>query len=340
MKKKAGEGTMLEEIFDSVEDSVYVIDDEMKYVFANREHLERLSEDGKIPDPEEDYVLDKGLGDIHSEKEMEDLIEIFERVLEDRESVQKEYSFRSKEKWSLRTYNPLDSDRVVVFSKDITERKRAEKKTELLHSLIRHDVKNKIQISNGYHELLKEEIGDMEFSEEVREYVERAQEALCEAEDVINKVRTMHEAEGEEIRQRSLEYILRASFDRALMDNWDVEYRVQDEEIYAGEFLEEAFHNIIQNSVKHSGGERIRVSTEDMGDELLVSLEDDGRGIPCDEREKIFEEGYRNGENGGTGLGMYLVDNIVSAYSGRVEVGDSELGGARIEVYLKKAEKD
>ncbi|MFP4001865.1 MAG: ATP-binding protein, partial [Thermoplasmata archaeon] len=52
-----------------------------------------------------------------------------------------------------------------------------------------------------------------------------------------------------------------------------------------------------------------------------------------------FEKGYKYGESGGTGLGMYIVKEIVESYGGSVEVKDSELGGARFDVHMEKVQR-
>ncbi|MFW6142563.1 MAG: sensor histidine kinase, partial [Candidatus Saliniplasma sp.] len=68
----------------------------------------------------------------------------------------------------------------------------------------------------------------------------------------------------------------------------------------------------------------------------IVTVEDDGKGIADDIKEKIFERGFKKGENAGSGLGMYLVKEIVESYGGSIDVKDSELGGARFDVILKR----
>lgn len=68
-------------------------------------------------------------------------------------------------------------------------------------------------------------------------------------------------------------------------------------------------------------------------------MEDDGRGIPPTDKEKICERGYKRGEKAGSGLGMYLVRKIAESYNGEIRVNDSELGGLKFEVHLQKAGK-
>jgi signal transduction histidine kinase len=82
------------------------------------------------------------------------------------------------------------------------------------------------------------------------------------------------------------------------------------------------------------------VSTSTVEDRLAVlSVEDDGPGVPQDRREDIFDrfvrlEVSRDREHGGVGLGLAIVAEIVRAHGGRVRADDSPLGGARFVVEL------
>ena len=63
---------------------------------------------------------------------------------------------------------------------------------------------------------------------------------------------------------------------------------------------------------------------------MLFRSEDDGPGIPEDEREKILEQGYSTSEEG-SGLGLAIVRAIADAHGWSVTVTESEAGGARFE---------
>ena len=70
-----------------------------------------------------------------------------------------------------------------------------------------------------------------------------------------------------------------------------------------------------------------------------MHIDDDGAGIPEQERRRVFErfvrlDDARSRDAGGTGLGLAIVAEIVTAHGGVVTIGDSPLGGARIEVVL------
>ncbi|MFW6064919.1 MAG: sensor histidine kinase, partial [Candidatus Natronoplasma sp.] len=117
----------------------------------------------------------------------------------------------------------------------------------------------------------------------------------------------------------------------------DIEVQTSGCKVKGGTLLQEMISNLVENSIKHSDCDKIRIKSECEGDECIVTVEDDGKGISDEVKEKIFDRGFTKGENAGSGLGMYLVKEIVGSYGGRVEVKDSELGGARFDVRLKKS---
>ncbi len=111
-----------------------------------------------------------------------------------------------------------------------------------------------------------------------------------------------------------------------------------DCKVQGGSLLKEVFTNIIENCAYHSGGTTIRISGEITDDEVTCIIEDDGKGIPDDKKDTIFEKGYTTDKGRGTGLGMFLVKMLLEIYGGIIDVKDSDMGGTRFEVHLKRFE--
>jgi two-component system sensor histidine kinase KdpD len=105
--------------------------------------------------------------------------------------------------------------------------------------------------------------------------------------------------------------------------------------------MERVLANLIQNAIKYSPeGTPIGVSarTADSG-ELEFRVEDEGPGIPVEDRERIFEPFFRNttaeqSNVPGHGLGLAICQSIVLAHGGRMHVSDRPGGGARFSVFL------
>jgi signal transduction histidine kinase len=102
--------------------------------------------------------------------------------------------------------------------------------------------------------------------------------------------------------------------------------------------LDEMLGNVIENAAKYGGGS-VFVTVEDAGDFVEMLIEDDGRGIPEGERERLFDRGARlDTGKPGTGLGLAIVRDVVEIYGGTVRLEESEdLGGLLVRLRLPKA---
>ncbi|MEW6023547.1 MAG: ATP-binding protein [Pseudomonadota bacterium] len=102
--------------------------------------------------------------------------------------------------------------------------------------------------------------------------------------------------------------------------------------------LARALSNLLRNAQKYAGA-TIRLSAAREADKLVIAVEDDGPGIPEEERERIFEPFYRldrsrDRATGGFGLGLAIARKAVLLHGGNVTVDQSALGGARFTVTL------
>ncbi|HEX6666899.1 MAG TPA: ATP-binding protein [Solirubrobacterales bacterium] len=84
--------------------------------------------------------------------------------------------------------------------------------------------------------------------------------------------------------------------------------------------LERAFANLIENAVRHGGGNPVLVRSRTSGGRLLVRVVDQGPGIPEPERARLFEPFYRREGGGGSGLGLAIAKGFVEANGGEIEV--------------------
>lgn len=229
--------------------------------------------------------------------------------------------------------NPVKVTGVVV---DVTESKEAEEKTEFLHSLLKHDLRNKAQIIQLSLEMLEG------LTDEQREYVDRAIKTNEESVELIEKVRKLRSVEqGEKLEEVNLKSVVGEVVEEnkefASEKGIEIELDCHSNfQVWGRDLLKEVFTNLIGNAIKHSGGNKIKVSGAKSNEEVICIIEDDGKGIPDESKPNIFDKGFKTGSTAGTGLGTYMVKEIVKSYGGRVEVKDSELGGAKFQIYLRE----
>ena len=94
----------------------------------------------------------------------------------------------------------------------------------------------------------------------------------------------------------------------------------------------EVLGNLLENAFKFAESS-ISVTAGQGPGELLLSIEDDGPGIPAQQMEQVLRRGGRADQAlpvPGQGIGLAVVDEIVSLYHGSLEISASEIGGARL----------
>lgn len=99
-------------------------------------------------------------------------------------------------------------------------------------------------------------------------------------------------------------------------------------------------YNLLENAVKYSpGASEIEVVLSRNGERIYWEVADQGVGIPDKEKQQVFERFYRVGNEDtrktkGTGLGLYIVDQIIRAHEGKIEILDNQPSGSRFKITL------
>lgn len=102
--------------------------------------------------------------------------------------------------------------------------------------------------------------------------------------------------------------------------------------------LSQAVSNLLSNAIKYSlAGGRMAISACSEGDEVVITVADNGIGIPANDLGHLFERYYRGGNVSGvvgTGVGLYLVKIVVDLHKGSIEVESREGEGSRFIIRL------
>ena len=98
---------------------------------------------------------------------------------------------------------------------------------------------------------------------------------------------------------------------------------------------------LMDNACRYAGpGGRVRISALAQGNGVSMVVEDSGPGIPPEDRARLFDRFHRATQHGGgAGLGLAIGDSIVRSTGGRWKIGESPLGGARVEVCWRGAQQ-
>jgi len=219
--------------------------------------------------------------------------------------------------------------------RDITERKQAElelasanKKITLLTSITRHDISNKLTVAGSYHLLARRLSTDPRMSE----YMDREERAMDAIREQIAFTKVYEEIGTAAPAWQDVDAIIAQSGRHVDFGHISLAFSNSGLEIYANPMLEKVFYNLFDNAVKY-GGERItaiRVDSYRSGDDMVISVEDDGAGVSPGDKSRLFERGF--GKN--TGLGLFLSREILSITDIRIQETGKPGKGARFELVV------
>lgn len=237
----------------------------------------------------------------------------------------------------------------VVVLRDVTalqERKHAiEEQNErltLLNQIVRHDIRNDMSVVLGNAHLLESLVEDEEGRTRLETIVRNGEHAVELTETMRGLMQTMLE-DASDLEAVSLGAVLTREVDSVQTSDDECTLRISgdlpDVRVLADGALGTVFRNLLTNGIRHSAAETptVTVSARDEGDAVVVAIADDGPGIPPERREEIFGRGNKGLESPGTGIGLYLVETLVSGYDGEVWIEDNDPRGSVFLVRLPKA---
>ena len=226
----------------------------------------------------------------------------------------------------------LNAREVFIYSiRDITQNRLMEEalklaniKLNLLLGITRHDVLNKLSILVGYNELLLRKIQEPD----QLQMLETQRKAAYAIRSQIEFTREYENLGSVGLKWLSINDIVTRSYDHFLK-TIPLKCTVGTLEIYADPMIEKVFYNLFDNAFRYGDGiTQIKVFSERKNSHLILTFEDDGIGIPPDEKEKIFLQGY--GKN--TGLGLFLTREILSITNMKIQESGEFQNGARFEI--------
>ena len=247
------------------------------------------------------------------------------------------------------------NDRVLIFVRDITERKYTEEalllseknyreaydQANFYKDLFAHDISNILQVINSSAELISYHLGESEKSKDIKNVSDIIKRQVERGSKLVSNVRTLSELEEEEISikptkicnslKKSIEFIKKAYTDREvniLVDSIKKEYSIN-----ANELLQDIFENILINGIKYNDDSKvdilIKISNQKIDNINYLKMEfiDNGIGVPDNKKNIIFKRGNRELKGSkGMGLGLSLVSKILNSFNGKIWVEDRVKG--------------
>jgi two-component system, OmpR family, sensor histidine kinase KdpD len=234
----------------------------------------------------------------------------------------------------------LERVHYVEVAQQALLRMESERLRNSLLAALSHDLRTPLAALVGLAESL--ELTKPELSVLQRDTAQAIAEEARRMNALVNNLLDMARIESGDVRLRrewhSVEEVVGSALKaaRSALTNQRVEV-VLSPDLPLVEFdatlIERVLYNLLENAGKYTpAGTVIRITAEASGDQLLVTVSDDGPGVPQAQREAIFDKftrGSRESATPGVGLGLAISRAIVEAHRGRIWVEDNAGRGAR-----------
>lgn len=194
-------------------------------------------------------------------------------------------------------------------------------------SVLSHDLRNPLNVALGHTSIAQDKFNG---GEEKRQHLRKTKQALARMETIIRDTLVLSRRDATELEIKPIESADLVERCWEMVATEDASLEIEDAFTLHGDAdqLRHVLENLFRNAVEHSDGHvTIRVGQVD---EQAFYVEDDGPGIPTDERDAVFEPGHSSADDG-SGLGLTIIQRIADAHDWTVSVTDSPEGGARFE---------
>jgi len=234
----------------------------------------------------------------------------------------------------------------LVTVTDVTEREtyrqQLEEKTsqlEALNRVVRHDIRNDMAVISGWAEILGDHI-DEDGEDALERVLQKSRHVIQlteAARDFVESLSDDGTAELEEIEVKPLlDAELAAVRDSFPNAQFQVSGELADVSVQANEMLSSIFRNILENAVRHNDKEtpKVTVTCEENPETVRYRIEDNGPGIPDNQKEQLFGKGNKGLDSPGSGIGLYLVHLLTDQFGGDVWLEDNNSNGSVFVVEL------
>ncbi len=234
-----------------------------------------------------------------------------------------------------------DSPLTFAVYTDITDRKRQQQRVEVLNRVLRHDLRNGMNIVKGCAEMLETQTdGEHGYAETI---IRRADELISLAEKTRAVERTL-ERDERELGSIDVVDAVRSMVDRIESEHENVDFTVSaPESVHArsDNMFRTAIYHVLDNAVVHNDSDcptiDVTVSVDDNDRQVLVTVEDDGPGIPRAERELLEEDREITQLRHASGLGLWLVNWVLTQSGGTLSFETEGIDGTQVRLALPKS---
>lgn len=191
--------------------------------------------------------------------------------------------------------------------------------------MLRHDMTNQLHILNSIIELQKDSMEEFDMALRV---IGRCQQLIRDARILSDVAGSAEDMSPYSVRETVIE----------ALETCHIDYSIEGEgTVYGDRTLVSAICNIIQNSIIHSGTEKIDIIIQNQGELCELRIIDYGSGIPNDIKGVLFQQGVKYGPTAGTGMGIYIASTIINRLEGNISYKPNHPTGSMFILHLRTA---
>jgi len=230
---------------------------------------------------------------------------------------------------------------IIGILSDITEHKSREEQLqtaneqlEVLNRILRHDIRNDVNVLQLWGEQLSEEVADSHEPDiqRILTTVEHIRSLTEDSRDFIRAIATDEVVGTEPTR---LDTVVEDELEKARSRYRAAEFTVANSLptvcVTGNELLTSVVRNILDNAVQHNRNSvrvTVSVAEDQAAGVACLAVADDGRGVPDSLKDKMFSQGTHGLESEGTGIGLHVVHRAVKSYGGTIRVEDNDPTGS------------
>lgn len=226
---------------------------------------------------------------------------------------------------------------------DITDRTRREHRLQVLHRILRHNLRNDVTVIRGVAGEIARATADGELEDAAEQIQRRADQLAHLGSEAARVDKILGQAGDRSVPIDIVELCERVVSKYRESSDAEIDLEIPESlTVTTTTYLDVALEQLVENAIEHNDAEtpRVELTAERVDDWVELRVADDGPSIPAGEKQVITSDELTDGDpqsqlSHGSGLGLRLVQWITDAVGGTVEIGQSDMGGNLVRLRLK-----